>query len=83
MHCVVRTDHQSLRYFLNQPSIRERHIKWATFLQNFHFQIVYKLGNENIVAYALSRRPIINNISIAFHNNLEIMKEHCLHDNDF
>ena len=67
---LVKTDHQSLRYFLNKPSISERHIKWATFLQNFHFQIIYKPGKENIAADALSRRPITNNISIAFHNNL-------------
>ena len=38
---LVKTDHQSLRYLLNQPSISERHIKWATFLQNFQETIEF------------------------------------------
>ena len=80
---LVKTDHQSLKYFLSQPNISERHIKWATFLQGFHFQIIYKPRKENIVVDALSRRPIVQNISIAFHSDLELLKNDYEMDKDF
>jgi len=80
---LVKTDHQSLKYFLSQPNISERHIKWATFLQGFHFQILYKPGKENVVVNALSRHPIIQNISIAFHSDLELLKQDYQNDKDF
>ena len=38
---MVKTDHQSLRYFLTQTKLSEKHLKWANLLSMFHFQIVY------------------------------------------
>jgi hypothetical protein len=54
---VVKTDHNSLKYFLEQKDLSERQHKWVTKLQEFDFDIEYFKGKKNIVANALSRRP--------------------------
>ncbi|MCO5607350.1 hypothetical protein L7F22_061545 [Adiantum nelumboides] len=38
---VVQTDHQTLRYFLTQAKLSEKHMRWANILSMFHFQIVH------------------------------------------
>ena len=47
---LVKTDHNSLRYFLN-----ERKKKWVSNIQAFSFDIEYVKGNNNVVANSLSR----------------------------
>ena len=47
---LVKTDHNSLRYFLN-----ERKQKWVSKIQEFNFDIEYVKGNNNVVANSLSR----------------------------
>ena len=53
---VVRTDHQSLKYLLDQrlSTIPQHH--WATKLLGYDFRVEFKPGVSNIVADALSRR---------------------------
>lgn len=34
---VVQIDHQTLRYFLTQTKLSEKHMRWANFLSMFHF----------------------------------------------
>jgi hypothetical protein len=53
---VVKTDHNSLKYFLEQKDLSERQQKWVTKVQVFDFDIEYFKGKKNIVADALSRR---------------------------
>ena len=36
----VQIDHQSLRYFLTQRRLFEKHMRWANFLSMFQFHIV-------------------------------------------
>ena len=67
---IVKTDHQSLRYFLTQTKLSEKHFKWANLLSMFHFQIVYVPGVQNRAADALSRRPQVHNVTIAYHQDL-------------
>lgn len=55
-HFKVKTDHDSLKYFLEQRLSSEEQQKWVTKMLGYHFEIIYKKGKENVVADALSRR---------------------------
>jgi hypothetical protein len=54
---VVKTNHNSLKYFIDQKDLSEHPQKWVTKVQAFDFDIEYVKGKKNIVANALSRRP--------------------------
>ncbi|KAH9315759.1 hypothetical protein KI387_024386, partial [Taxus chinensis] len=54
---VVRTDHNSLKYFLEQKELNERQQKWVSRIQAYDFDIEYVKGTKNVVADALSRKP--------------------------
>jgi hypothetical protein len=54
---VVKTDHNSLKYFLEQKDLSERQQKWVTKVHEFDFDIEYVKGKKNIMADALSRKP--------------------------
>jgi hypothetical protein len=56
---VVRTDHNSLKYFLDQKDLNERQQKWVSKIQAYDFDIEFVKGKNNVVADALSRRPSI------------------------
>ena len=53
----VRTDHNSLKFFLEQKQLQERQQKWISKIQAYDFDIEYVKGKNNVVADALSRRP--------------------------
>ena len=53
----VRTDHNSLRCFLEQKQLQERQQKWISKIQAYDFDIEYVKGKNNVVADALSHRP--------------------------
>ena len=53
----VRTDHNSLKFFLEQTQLQERQQKWINKIQAYDFDIEYVKGKNNVVADALSRRP--------------------------
>jgi hypothetical protein len=55
---VVKTDHNNLKYFLEQKDLIEHQQKWVMKVQEFEFDIEYVKGKKNIVADALSRRPV-------------------------
>jgi hypothetical protein len=54
---VVWTDHNNLRYFLEQWDLNERQQKWVSKVHAYDFDIEYVKGKKNIVVDALSRRP--------------------------
>lgn len=56
---VVRMDHNSLRYFLEQKDLNERQHKWVSKIQAYDFDIEYMKGKKNSVADALSRKPTV------------------------
>jgi hypothetical protein len=55
---VVKTDHNNLKYFLEQKDLSEHQKKWVTKVQAFDFDIEYVKGKKKIVVAALSRRPV-------------------------
>jgi hypothetical protein len=52
----IRTDHNSLQYFMTQPSLSARQSRWLDKLADFDFKIEYVRGPTNVVADAMSRR---------------------------
>ena len=57
---VVKTDLNSLRYFLTQKDLNERQQKRVSNFQGFDFDIEYVKGKNNVVVDALSRIPFIS-----------------------
>lgn len=52
----VKTNHNSLKYFLEKRVSSEEQQKWVTKMQGYDFEIVYMKGKDNIVVDALSRK---------------------------
>ena len=52
----VKTDHDSLQYFLEQILSSEEQRKWVTKMLGYDFEIIYQKGKQNVVADALSRK---------------------------
>ena len=53
----MRTDHSSLQWLYNFKNPSGMLARWLEILGNFHFQIVYRPGAQNLAADGLSRRP--------------------------
>lgn len=56
---IVRTDHNSLKYFLEQMDLNEQQQKWVSKIQAYDFDVEYVKGKKNVVADALSRKPTL------------------------
>ena len=80
---VICTDHQSLRYFMTQTKLSKKQMRWANLLSQYHFHIAHIAGKQNKVANALSRRPRVNAISIAYNQDLTSMIDKYAQDSDF
>jgi hypothetical protein len=50
----IKTDHQNLKYFLEQRISSQKQQKWVTNLFGYDYEIIYKKGKDNVVADALS-----------------------------
>jgi hypothetical protein len=55
-HFKIKTDHDSLKYFLEQRLSSEEQQKWVTKILSYDFEIIYKKGKKNVVADALSKK---------------------------
>jgi len=53
---VVFTDHKNLQYFNNTKLLNWIQARWVEILSQFNFKIVYRPGEKNGKADALSRR---------------------------
>jgi len=56
---VIHSDHESLKYLKSQTKLNRRHARWSEFIESFPYIIMYKKGNDNVVADALSRRCML------------------------
>ncbi len=54
---VVRTDHESLKYFLSQKHLGRCLARFANNIAHFDVRIIYRPGCNQLAADALSRRP--------------------------
>ncbi|XP_070669135.1 uncharacterized protein [Malus domestica] len=59
-HFIIKTDHNSLKYFLSQRANTHFQQKWVSKLLGFDYEIQYRSGVENTVADALSKVPNVN-----------------------
>ncbi|KAF7119456.1 hypothetical protein RHSIM_Rhsim13G0234900 [Rhododendron simsii] len=57
-HFIIRTDHFSLKYLLDQKISTTMQQKWLTQLLGYDYEIMFKAGQDNKVADALSRYGI-------------------------
>ena len=53
----IKTDHESLKYLLEQKISSPEQQKWVTKLLRFDYEITYKKGKENVLVDALSQLP--------------------------
>ena len=68
---------------MTQTKLSDKQMRWANFLSQFYFHIAHIPGKHNLVADALSRRPRINVVSIATHQDLSSMIDEYATDQDF
>ena len=54
---TVRTDHATLKNFMDQRDLSRRQARWQEFFAQYDFVIEYLPGEQNTVANALSRLP--------------------------
>ena len=80
---IIRIDHQSIKYFMTQTKLSYKQMRWANFLSQFNFHIAHISGKHNQVADALSRRPMVNAITIAHHHDLTRMIGEYVQDDDY
>ena len=59
-HFIVVTDHNSFKFLHTQPTLSRRQARWAEFIAEFDFEIVYRPGKSNVVADALSRLNVVD-----------------------
>jgi hypothetical protein len=55
-HFQINTNHQSLKYFMEQCLSSPDKPKWVTKLFGYDYEIIYNKGKDNVVVDALSRK---------------------------
>lgn len=54
-HFVIKTDHFSLKYLMEQKITTPFQSKWLPKLMGFDYEVVYRKGKENMAVDSLSR----------------------------
>lgn len=63
-HLKIKTDHQSLKYLLQQRINTPNQQRWIAKLMGYDFKIIYKKGSKNTVVDALSREFNLSTMSM-------------------
>jgi hypothetical protein len=58
----LQTDHVALKWLMTTTNLQGKLATWALTLQEYDFDVLYKKGNANANADALSRLPNANNL---------------------
>ena len=53
----IITDHKNLQTFMSTKQLNQRQVRWAEFLSQFNFVIMYRPGSKATLPDALSRLP--------------------------
>ena len=56
MPVKVLTNHKGLEYFMTTKKLTPRQARWAEFLSEFNFKVMYQTGKKNDKADALTRK---------------------------
>ncbi|OMP00001.1 reverse transcriptase [Corchorus capsularis] len=80
---VLFSDHEALNFINQQHKLNRRHAKWVELLQSFSFSIKHKVGAQNVVADALSRKfTLLTSLQLQV-VGFEAIRELYEHDEDF
>jgi hypothetical protein len=83
-HFQIKTDHQSLNYFLEQCISSPEKQKWLTKIFGYYYEIIYKKGKDNVVADALSQKyedeGSLFSLSFIIPDWLQVFRQEWLHD---
>jgi hypothetical protein len=83
-HFQIKTDHQSLKYFLEQRISSQEQQKWVTKLFGYDYEIIYKKGKDNVMEDALSHKyeeeGSFFSLSFIVPNWLQVVRQEWLQD---
>ncbi|GKB64233.1 glycoside hydrolase, catalytic domain-containing protein [Tanacetum coccineum] len=81
-HFVIKTDHYSLKYLLDQRITTSTQMKWLPKLMGYDYEVVYKQGKDNAVVDALSRKEDVGALFTLSTTSVRERKKHyVLHNN--
>ncbi len=69
---VVWTDNVTLKYFATQLNLSSKQVRWQNTLALFNVDIRHKLGKENVVLDALSRK---HQLKVVYVGEIRLQKE--------
>ena len=64
------TNHHTLKYFCCQLDLQGRQGRWVELMQEFHMEILYHMGLDNVIMDELSSRMMYNMSFIVFEKSL-------------